>query len=130
MKRMLGAELTAHLGYEAGADNTPPEQSNRRNAVSTKSVKGFGWRGAAIRPMQLRRQLRARAGEERPDPDQRSQGWMTKSSDSTRKILQKLTDLGRGALESAQAKDIIITFTTGYHNCDPVLGNLNSKINH
>ncbi|WP_128255816.1 IS256 family transposase [Falsirhodobacter deserti] len=39
MERMLGAELTAHLGYEAGAE-APPEQSNRRNGISTKRVKG------------------------------------------------------------------------------------------
>ena len=31
MERMLGAELTAHLGYEEGKD-APPEQSNRRKA--------------------------------------------------------------------------------------------------
>ena len=39
MERMLGAELTAHLGYEAGAE-PPAEQSNRRNGVATKRVKG------------------------------------------------------------------------------------------
>jgi transposase-like protein len=39
MERMLGAELTAHLGYEAGAE-APQEQSNRRNGISTKRVKG------------------------------------------------------------------------------------------
>ena len=39
MERMLGAELTAHLGYEAGAE-PPPEQTNRRNGVTTKRVKG------------------------------------------------------------------------------------------
>lgn len=39
MERMLGAELTAHLGYEAGAE-PPPEQTNRRNGVATKRVKG------------------------------------------------------------------------------------------
>ena len=39
MERMLGAELTAHLGYEAGAE-PPPEQSNRRNGTATKRVKG------------------------------------------------------------------------------------------
>ena len=30
MERLLGAELTAHLGYEDGKD-APPCQSNRRN---------------------------------------------------------------------------------------------------
>ena len=39
MERMLGAELTAHLGYEAGA-GPPAEQTNRRNGVATKRVKG------------------------------------------------------------------------------------------
>jgi len=39
MERMLGAELTAHLGYEAGAE-LPAEQTNRRNGVATKRVKG------------------------------------------------------------------------------------------
>ena len=39
MERMLGGELTAHLGYEAGA--TPPSgQANRRNGGTTKRVKG------------------------------------------------------------------------------------------
>ena len=39
MERMLGAELTAHLGYEASAE-PPAEQTNRRNGVATKRVKG------------------------------------------------------------------------------------------
>ena len=39
MERVLGAELTAHLGYEAGAE-PPADQPNRRNGVSTKRVKG------------------------------------------------------------------------------------------
>jgi transposase-like protein len=38
MERMLGAELTAHLGYEGGGA-TPPEQSNRRNGSSSKMLK-------------------------------------------------------------------------------------------
>ena len=39
MERMLGAELTAHLGYESGA--TPPlGQANRRNGTATKRLKG------------------------------------------------------------------------------------------
>lgn len=38
MEQMLGAELTAHLGYEAGAQ-APADQPNRRNGVSTKRVK-------------------------------------------------------------------------------------------
>ena len=39
MERMLGAELTAHLGYEDG-ESAPPSQSNRRNGKSTKVLKG------------------------------------------------------------------------------------------
>ena len=39
MERMLGAELTSHLGYEAGAE-PPAEQTNRRNGIATKRVKG------------------------------------------------------------------------------------------
>ena len=39
MERMLGGELTAHLGYEAGA--APPSgQDNRRNGGTTTRVKG------------------------------------------------------------------------------------------
>ena len=39
MERMLGAELTAHLGYEDGKD-APPSQANRRNGTSSKVLKG------------------------------------------------------------------------------------------
>jgi len=39
MERMLGAELTAHLGYENGKD-APSDQANRRNGTSTKRLKG------------------------------------------------------------------------------------------
>ena len=40
IERMLGGELTAHLGYEVGA--APPEgQVNRRNGGTTKRVKGL-----------------------------------------------------------------------------------------
>lgn len=39
MERMLGAELTAHLGYEDG-ECAPPSQSNRRNGTSAKVLKG------------------------------------------------------------------------------------------
>ena len=40
MERMLGGELTAHLGYEAGAE-PPCGQANRRNGGTTKRVKGL-----------------------------------------------------------------------------------------
>ena len=39
MERMLGAELTAHLGYEEGKD-APAGQTNRRNGTSSKGLKG------------------------------------------------------------------------------------------
>lgn len=39
MERMLGAELTAHLGYEDGKD-APSGQSNRRNGTASKRLKG------------------------------------------------------------------------------------------
>ena len=39
IKLMLGAELTAHLGYEDGKD-APLEQTNRRNGSSAKRLKG------------------------------------------------------------------------------------------
>ena len=39
MERMLGAELTAHLGYEEGKD-APPNQPNRRNGTASKRLKG------------------------------------------------------------------------------------------
>ncbi|MEF2554555.1 IS256 family transposase, partial [Aurantimonas sp. A2-1-M11] len=39
MERMLGGELAAHLGYEAGAEPLPG-QTNRRNGTTTKRVKG------------------------------------------------------------------------------------------
>jgi transposase-like protein len=39
MERMLGAELTEHLGYDPGADPTS-HQDNRRNGSMRKTVKG------------------------------------------------------------------------------------------
>lgn len=39
MERMLGAELTAHLGYEGGKE-APAGQTNRRNGTSSKVLKG------------------------------------------------------------------------------------------
>jgi putative transposase len=38
MQRMLGAELTDHLGYEHGQE-PPPVQTNRRNGVSRKTLR-------------------------------------------------------------------------------------------
>jgi len=39
MERMLGAELTTHLGFEEGKD-APPDQANRRNGTASKRLKG------------------------------------------------------------------------------------------
>jgi putative transposase len=39
MARMLGAELTAHLGYEPRGE-PPRQQSNRRNGAARKVLKG------------------------------------------------------------------------------------------
>ncbi len=39
MERMLGAELTEHLGYEPGAQPAS-QQSNRRNGSTRKALKG------------------------------------------------------------------------------------------
>src|SRR6056297_2665429 len=39
MERMLGAELTVHLGYEEGKD-APVDQPNHRNGSSPKVLKG------------------------------------------------------------------------------------------
>jgi len=39
MERILGAELTEHLGYEPDADPAT-QQSNRRNGTSRKTLKG------------------------------------------------------------------------------------------
>lgn len=41
MKRMSGAELTAHLGYEDGKE-VPPGQANCWNGTSTEVLKGQG----------------------------------------------------------------------------------------
>ena len=61
MERMLGAELTAHLGYEAGAE-PPAEQANRRNGVATKRVKGSDGEVPLSVP-------RDRDGSFEPEPD-------------------------------------------------------------
>jgi putative transposase len=39
MQRMLGAELTDHLGHEPG-ETPPPVRPNRRNGTGRKTVKG------------------------------------------------------------------------------------------
>jgi transposase-like protein len=40
-QRMLGADLTEHLGYGHGAE-VPPAQANRRSGASRKTVRGDG----------------------------------------------------------------------------------------
>ena len=80
MERILGAELSAHLGYEPG-EKPAPSQSNRRNGTTRKTVKGMD--GAM--PIDVPRdrtshtckhvlpvngwQLRAAADPKRSDPD-------------------------------------------------------------
>jgi hypothetical protein len=82
MERMLGAELTEHLGYEPHGGPTS-EQTNRRNGATRKVLKGND--GAvpieprAIAPLVETAfrlpgkgwQFRAGADPERPDPDRR-----------------------------------------------------------
>ena len=82
MERMLGAELTKHLGYEPLGEPTS-EQTNRRNGATRKVLKGND--GAVpIAPPRDRPfietafrlpgngwQFRAGADPERPDPDRR-----------------------------------------------------------
>ena len=41
MERMLGAELTAHLGYEGG-NEAPPSQANRRNEQAPEEPRRRG----------------------------------------------------------------------------------------
>ena len=71
MERMLGAELTAHLGYEAGKD-APPGQPNRRNGTAGKRL-------ARCRYPCLVVSNPNRSGKTRPG----STGSMTRSSDFT-----------------------------------------------
>ena len=48
MERMLGAELTEHLGYESGED--PADQCNRRNGTSVNdgAILGHGSGGIVL----------------------------------------------------------------------------------
>ena len=39
MERMLGAGLTAHLGYDEGKD-APSDQQSRRNGTATRRLEG------------------------------------------------------------------------------------------
>ena len=69
MQRMLGAELTEHLGYEHGAE-APPIQPNRKRRREPQDGEGRRRRirdRGATRP---RRQLRAAAHSQGPEPAQ------------------------------------------------------------
>ena len=70
MERMLGAELTAHLGYEDGKD-APAGADQPAQRHIRQAAEGPGRRGADCRAARPGRQLRAGAGEEGPDPDRR-----------------------------------------------------------
>jgi len=48
MERMLGAELTDHLGYEHGAE-APPVQTNRRNPAQRSEPENDEGRGRGLR---------------------------------------------------------------------------------
>lgn len=50
MERMLGAELTAHLGYEEGRE-TQTHQPNRRNGTANKRRKGHVNQHARLTPL-------------------------------------------------------------------------------
>jgi len=60
MERMLEAELAAHLGHEASAE-PPPGQTNRRNGVATKRVRGSDGEAALSVPLD-------REGSFEPEP--------------------------------------------------------------
>jgi transposase-like protein len=68
MERMLGAELTAHLGYEPGGE-PPPEQGNRRNGMAMKQVKGADGKAALSVP-------RDRNGSFSPELVKKGQTWI------------------------------------------------------
>jgi putative transposase len=68
MEQMLGAELTVHVGYEAGK-HAPPGQSNWRNGSSTKVLKGQDGELAVPVPV-----LQLRAGASREGPAQHRRG--------------------------------------------------------
>ena len=68
MERMLGGELTAHLGYAAGAE--PPSRSGQpAQWRDDEAGEGAGWRDALGRSPGPGWQFRARTGQEAADPD-------------------------------------------------------------
>ena len=75
-QRMLGAELTEHLGYEHG-EGAPPVQTNRRNGVSRKTLKSQDGAFEIEVPRDLERSFEPRLigkGQTRIDgPDEKSE---------------------------------------------------------
>jgi hypothetical protein len=67
IERALGAELTEHLGYEKG-DPAGRGSGNSRNGLQLEDDPGRGWRDRDCCPARSRRQLRAAADRQRPDP--------------------------------------------------------------
>jgi len=89
MERMLGAELTAHLGHEEGKD-APPGQSNRRNGAAGKRLLGQDGEMPILVP-------RDRAGSFEPELVKKGQtrialsvGWMTRSSGSMAPVFRDI----------------------------------------
>ena len=71
MQRMLGAELSEHLGYEHG-EAAAPVQTNRRNGVSRKTVKSEDGAFEIEVPRGPGGWLRAAPDRQGPDPDRRA----------------------------------------------------------
>jgi hypothetical protein len=66
IERALGAELTEHLGYEKGSGG--PRQRQQPQRLQRKDGSDRGWRGRDCRSTRPRRQLRAAADRQGPDP--------------------------------------------------------------
>ncbi|MEZ5769413.1 MAG: hypothetical protein R3D80_18380 [Paracoccaceae bacterium] len=64
MERMLGAELTAHLGYEEGKEVPPGQGKLKPERHLDQGAEGTGRRDAGGGAPRPRQQLRARTGEE------------------------------------------------------------------
>ena len=80
MRRMLGAGLTEHLGYEHGSDASPA-QANRRDGTSRKTVRGDGGafelevprdRDGSFEPRLVAKGRTRRAGRGGPDAEGRT----------------------------------------------------------
>ena len=84
MERMLGAEMTEHLGYELNAE-PPSQQINRRNGTSRKTLKGND--GAV--PIDIPRDWDSSLASQRVRRG--SMVWMTRSSVCMRLDYQPVT---------------------------------------